>query len=341
MAAHVGIDIGSKSIKIAQLEPKGDLFALLAAGITPVPTGGMDSESENDLNEVAEALKRLIKDTRVVTKTANVSLPEKKVFTRFIKLPYLTDQEVDSAISWQAEPYIPIPIAEASLDYQILRRVEPQPGKPGSVEVLLVATPKTLVQKYMRVFEMAGITIEGVESEFLALSRAVCPPGQTVLLSDFGASTTSVGVVRDRQLLLSHSIATGGEALTRAVSTSLNMNLQQAEEYKKAYGLDSKQVEGKVAASLKTVFQVIIDEIKKALQYYKSEIGDATPVNSLILAGGGAGMPEIVPLLAESLGMEVVMGDPFARVVKDQQLGKSFVAYAPLYGVSLGLAENV
>lgn len=338
--AILGLDIGSKSIKLVQLERRGELFMLAAAGVTSIPGTGMDSDNERDIAAVAEAVKKLLNDTRATERGTNIVLPENKVFTRFIKLPYLTDQEVDSAIAWQAEPYIPIPISEASIDYQILRRNEPAGGHPGSVEVLLVAAAKTLIQKYMHVAALAGLTVQLVETELLALNRAVVPVNQTVLLVDFGSSSTSVGVVREGRLVLSYSISTGGDALTRAVSSSLNMAFDQAEEYKRAYGLDSKQAEGKVAEALRVVFGVVVDEIKKALQYYRTEIGDPSPVPALILAGGTAGMPEVVPFLAQALGIDVVVGDPFAKIAKDQPIDKTFLAYAPLYGVAIGAAEN-
>src|SRR3989344_6501486 len=306
--AILGLDIGSKSIKLVQLERRVDLFSLAAAGVTSVPGTGMDSDSERDILAVSEAVKKLVTDTRATIREANVVLPENKVFTRFIKLPYLTDQEVDSAISWQAEPYIPIPLSEASIDYQIVRRNEPTGGQPGSVEVLLVAAAKALISKYMHVATTAGLTVSSVETELLALSRAVAPSNQTVLLVDFGSSSTSVGVIREGRLVLSYSISTGGDALTRAVASSLNMAFDQAEEYKRAYGLDPKQAEGKVGEALKMVVGVVVDEIKKALQYYRTEIGDPSPVSTLVLVGGTAGMPQIVPFFAQSLGMEVLIG---------------------------------
>ncbi|MBI2268464.1 MAG: type IV pilus assembly protein PilM [Candidatus Blackburnbacteria bacterium] len=336
----LGLDIGSKSIKLVQLEKAGDKYSLLAAGITSSPVADVPSATEQDLGLVAEAVKKLFTEIKATVRNVNVALPENKVFTPFIKLPYLTDKEIDSAISWQAEPYIPIPVAEASIDYQVIGRTEPQGNKPGGVEVLLVAAPKTLVQKYAKVATLAGLTVTMVETELLALVRAIAPKGQTVVVADFGATSSSVAIVRDGQLVISHSVPTGGEALTRAVASSLGMNIQQAEEYKKAYGLNTGTAEGKVAEALSPVLRVIADEVKKAIQYYKTEAGDNNSISSLILTGGTAGMPEVVPFLANILGMEVVIGDPFSKIAKDGRIEKTFAAFAPLYGVAIGLAQE-
>lgn len=333
----LGLDIGSKSAKAVELEKRGKDYKLLAAGIANLPVS-LESDSEQDMILIAEAITKLLSDAKIASRVVNLSLPENKVFTRFIKLPYLSDTEVESAISWQAEPYIPIPVDEASIDYQIIRRIEPQGGKPGAVEVLLIAAPRALVRKYTKVTELAGLSIGQVETEMLALVRSIAPVAGTAVIADFGASSTSLGVVRDGQLVLSHSIATGGDVLTRAVASALGLNLAQAEEYKKAYGMDAKQVEGKVAGALAPVFRLLVDEVKKAMQYYKTEVGMVDQVSALVLSGGTAGCSEIVPFLAQALSLEVLVGDPFAKVLKDQTTAKAFVAYGPLYGVAVGLA---
>src|SRR3989338_10878235 len=88
----------------------------------------------------------------------------------------------------------------------------------------------------MTVASLSGLTVVGVETELLALARSVCPPNQTTILVDFGSASTGVGIVREGRLALSYSISNGGDALTRAIASTLNMNFAQAEEYKRAYG---------------------------------------------------------------------------------------------------------
>lgn len=339
--AVFGLDIGSTSIKAVQLDRRGAGFVLLAAGITVTPPSGISSDLDKDLESVAVAVKRLINDAKITAREVNLSIAESQVFTRLVKLPYLTDEEVASAISWQAEPYIPIPVDQASIDYQIVKRVQPSGNTPGSVEVLLVATPKTLVKKYAKVAQMAGLTVVNVESELLALSRALAPAGTTTLIADLGASSSDLGVVKSGQLMVSRSVATGGNVLTRAVSAGLSLGSQQAEEYKRAYGLSDAQLEGKVKATLEPALEVVIDEMKKTLQYYKTEVEREDQVNLLVLTGGAAAMPELTTLLAQTLGLEVVLGDPFARVAKDERTAKSLSSWFPLYGIAVGLAQNI
>lgn len=337
-----GLDIGSHSIKAVQLTKTGNSYSLFAAGITSSPAPGMESENEKDLSAVAEAVKKLLGDTKIQDRRVNLSLPEAKVFTRLVTLPPLTDEEVASAISWQAEPYIPIPINEASIDYQIVARRESQgPNSPGGVDVLLVAAPKTLIQKHLKVANLAGLTVAFVETELLALTRSLAPQKGTALILDLGATSSDLAVVRNKQLLLSRSIATAGNALTRAVSAGLAIRAQQAEEYKKSYGLDVGQAEGRVRQTLEPTFKIIVDEMKKAIQHYQTELKGQDAVTTVILSGGTTGMPEIVTYLTENLGIESIIGNPFAGLGGAERASKQFASYAPLYGVSVGLAMNI
>lgn len=337
--AILGLDIGTKTIKAVQLEKQGDRFLLVAAGITSTPQG-TPLGSEQDTAAKAEAVKKLINDAKITARETNLSLPETHVFTRLIELPALTDEEVGSAISWQAESYIPIPLEEASIDYQIIGRRGQQNTVQASVQVLLVAAPRNLVDNYVRIAGLAGLAVGSVETEMMAISRSVSPTNATVIIMDLGGSSTNLALVKSGQLVMTRSIATGGEALTRAVAKNLGVSPQQAEEYKKAYGLSKKQLEGKVRASLESPLKIIADEIKKAIQYYKSELKMDDPVAEVILTGGSTGIPEITSFLAENLGIEIGIGDPFSRIVKDERLNQSFMAYAPLYGVAIGLAEK-
>lgn len=333
----LGLDIGSHSIKAVQLEQEGLSFRLVAAGIAPTPPKGI-TDSDQDLTLVAQAVKKLLNDTKIAAREVNISLPESQVFTRLVQFPYLTGEEITSAVSWQAESYIPLPTDEANIDFQVVERRESQGAEQGSVDVLLVAAPKLLVGRYIRIAALSGLTISSVESELIALSRALAPPNQTVLLVDLGENSTDLAVVKAGQMMLTRSIATGGKVFTRAITKGLSVTPQQGEEYKRVYGLHTKQLEGKVKTVLEPAIRVITDEIKKAMLYYRSDLNRSDPVSQILLSGGTSIMPELSSFLVENVGTEVVFGDPLAKIIKDERLTKSFAGFAPLYGVAFGLA---
>lgn len=331
----VGLDIGSKTIKIVELAVEGDKYRLKASGIVGYKGIPDFAENEKDLAAVAEVIKKLHKEAKISSRDVVISLPEPQVYTRTIKFPLLTDAEIASAVKWEAEQYIPIPINDAIVQHQILERREDI--RPAKVEVLLVAVPKKVVDRYAKIVEMAGFNLSVVETELMALVRSLAVPDNTGLVVDFGARSTDIAISKNGMLYFSRSIQTAGEAFTRAVSQTLGVEEQQAEQYKRTYGLSSTQLEGKIKKSLDPIFKLVADEIKKAIHFYQSEERGEVP-QSIIISGGSAGMPEAVSSLTKLLGIEVVVGNPFSKVEVAPQAVQTLSGYAPLYAVAVGLA---
>jgi len=332
----VGVDIGSKTIKIVELAKEKGGFRLRASGIVGYTGVTPDKlKLDKELTPLAQSIRKLHKEAKISSKEVVIALPESQVYTRTIKFPLLTDVEVASAVRWEAEQYIPIPLNEAVVQHQILERREDT--TPPEVLVLLVATPRSLVEVYQRLTQLAGLTLIAVETELMALVRSLAPVDATSLIIDLGARSTNIAIANKGELSFSRSISTAGEAFTRAVAQSLGIEQTQAEEYKRTYGLSQTKLEGKVKKSLDAVFRMVIDEIRKAIQYYQGEEKGEVP-RSLILSGGTAGMPEIVSSLSKELGLEVVIGNPFSKVSVDPEAAKSLSGYAPLYSIAVGLA---
>ena len=331
-----GLDIGSHSLKIAQVEKGKDKARLIAFGSAPAPPRGLLSEAEADLTALAEAIKKLHQEAKITTRNVAVALPEDKVFTKIVTFPKLSEEELKSAIKWEAEQYIPIPLDEIALDYQIVG--ETKVGVAEKIEVLLVAAPKRLIEKVLKVLRVAGLTPVALETEIIALARSlIAPDSEANLLVDLGARATDMAIVEAGRVVFTRSIPTAGEALTRAVAFGLDLEPSQAEEYKKAYGVDPKRLEGKVRGAIGPVLEVVVKEMEKAIQFYQS--AKKKQVKRVILAGGTAGLPEVVSLLAKKLSLEIQVGDPFARLEKDKEiLAKISAGVAPFYAAAIGLA---
>lgn len=333
-----GLDIGSTTTKIAQVQPEKNKFRLIAAGISPTPQPGLFSEAEKDLIAVATAIKKLHQDARVATRNVVLALPEGQVFTRVIELPQMSENELDQAVPWEAEQFIPVPLSQVTLDWQIVSR-----GEAGKVEqkmeVFLVAAPVALTQKYLKVIELAGFNPAAIETEIIAATRALVPStSPPTMLIDFGAKTTDFAIVKKGKVVLTRSIPTAGEAFTRAISSALSLGTKQAEEYKIAYGLSEKELEGKIKGALAPIFDVVVKEIKKALAFWQEK--EKEPVSSIILTGGTASLPEATPILTSALGIEVQIADPFVNLIKDEMVIKGLRENAPLFAVTIGLAQK-
>lgn len=333
----VGIDIGSSSIKVISLSGQGKKVSLKSVGAVAYSGPEIDPnmKDEKEMSKMAELIKKLLKDAKINDKDVLLALPETQVFTRVMQFPLLNDQEIASAVKWEAEEYIPIPLAEAVIEHQILERKED--ASPPSVMVLIIAVMRALVERYVQILEMAGLNCVGVETELISMTRALAPEKGTVMMVDFGANSTDMAIAKDQQLYFTRSLPTAGDAFTRAVSQALSANAQQAEEYKKTYGLNNNQLEGKVGQALMPIMQTITQEMKKAIHYYQMNLkGD--PPTAVILSGGSSAMPGLTPLFTNLLGLEVNVASPFANINVDEEAAKSLANFAPLYSVVTGLA---
>ncbi len=249
--------------------------------------------------------------------------------------PKLSEKELESAIKWEAEQYIPVPLEEVNLSYQIVG--ESKKDSNDQLEILLMAAPKLMIEKMVKVLRVAGLTPESLEPEILALVRGLAADSESCLLVDLGARTTDLAVVDNKNVVFTYSVPTAGEALTRAIAADLKLDLSQAEAYKKTYGANPLLLEGKVREAIKPVLNAIIREIEKAVRFY--EESGQKKIKRVILAGGTAGLPEIITIFAQSLSVEIQIGDPFVGLKKDEAIMKKIPAIsAPFYSTAIGLA---
>ena len=336
---HFGLDIGSHSIKLVQLSGSSQSPSFVTAGQFQTPPQALLSEADEDLQELANVIKNLIKEAKVTTNRVITSLPESQIFTRVVEMPQLSKQEMQSAIDYEAEQYVPLPMTEVTLTWQILS-TKVNAEKKTVMEVLLVAAPKNLINKYLKILKMADLSPVSVETETTAIVRSLVQRiegSPTTLLVSLGASTTDLTVVTDGKISFTRSIATGGVALARAVANDLGFELDQAVEYMKTYGLDSSQLEGKVTASIKPVFDVIVNEIRRAIAFYQTKHPDK-PAKRVVLTGGASKLPGVVIYLAEALGLEVQIGNPWDGISLPSQISKKLIDEGTSYGVAVGLA---
>lgn len=332
-----GLDIGRSFIKIVQVDVSRKKKVLMAAGIVPTPEGGIQSESLVDLSKITEAIKKCVESTKIKTNKCAVSLIESQVVTRLIQLPNLTDKELSSAINWEAEQYIPLPIKDVYLQYKVINRPDSREGGQAKMDVLLTAAPRRVIDKYLSVVRAANLAVEALETESAALARSLTRVGDpTTIIVSIGAFSTELVVSQKTSVLFTRSIATGGLNLTRAIMAEFNLPQRQAEEYKQTYGIVEDKLSGKVAAILKPILDIIITEILKAVAFSKNQI-KGSAVTRVVICGGGAFLPGFSQFIVERTGLEVSLSDPwfdFEKVGLIMQLA----GQGSIYGVATGLA---
>ncbi len=331
----IGIDIGTTSIKLVELAQLGkNNYKLLAAASMPSPTGGVKANMAN-LAPVSAAVARIVKESGAHSRRVVAALPEEQISSHIVGMPALTDAEVEQALQWQVEQYIPIPQDQAIWSHKVISR-----DNNGGVEVLLVAAAKNLVEAYKRLLEQAGLEVVALETELMAVARAeVKQNAPLTIVVDMGSSSTDLGVVRNGDLIFARTVPTAGEAFVRSIESALGLDTGQAQQYLRTYGLSPTQLDGKLLEAIKPVLAVITGEIKKTVDFYSSK-HDGEAVKQIVLSGGVATLPEIVGAISSQINLETVIGDPFVGVQMDNGQKKALTGTGPFYSVATGLAER-
>jgi type IV pilus assembly protein PilM len=181
--------------------------------------------------------------------------------------------------------------------------------------------------------------VVSIETETLSIIRGVFkedyPP--TSIIMNFGTMTTTLAIVQAGVIVFTYTIPLGGVALTRAIASDFGLSLDQAEEYKKTYGLSDKNLSGKVGKSIEPIFTNIIMEVKKAIAFYNEKYKNESPISQLILAGATANLPGIDVFFVKNIGIETVIANPF-KMLNINGVPNNLQNFGPEYAVACGLA---
>lgn len=308
-----GLDIGSGSIKLVGFDRDRDSTVLKYMGEVENSVG-VPEEKNGNIPKLASLIKLLISDLKVRSKKVVASLPEKDVISRLVKLPPLKENEIKDALNFEAETFVPYPLEDVLIDYEVVERDE-----SGRLLIFAIAAKKSLVRSYMKLFKKIGLELLAIESPAIAMNRVVIKSVSStgsVMLVDLGESMSDIMVSKAGNIYLTRPISVGGEALTRAISVNLGLDTKSAEEYKKAYGMKGSELEGKIKDAILPVFSSIAEEIRKAVVSYREEW--ARSVELLVLSGGGANMPGLAEELTKILSMEVQVIQPFLKIDTNQ-----------------------
>lgn len=331
-----GLDIGARGMRLVQLKPSGGKPSLVTYTSVEMPEGLSQSDSATDRANVSAIIKQLVKSSRVGTKKVVASLPGNRIYSTVVKVPKLSASELASAIKWQAEQYLPVALDEVKLDWSLL------PTEKGAttneMEVWLVAAPIGVIEKYTDILDKADLEVLALEINPLAVARALVPPGApTVAIVDIGALNTDIVVVHNNVVYLSRSVQTGGDTLTRAVAKGLGLEAGQAEQFKQKFGLTQDKLEGQVYKAIRPIVDSVIEEIKRSIKFFEEQKNTAQ-VSRVILTGGTAALPELAVYLANSVGLEVQIGNSWSGVSYPGNLEPKLNEVALEFTTAVGLA---
>jgi len=310
MSDYFGLDIGVSTVKLVCINKNKNNYELVSLAEARSPSGDWLSGGEGAMKQMAEVIKKLVKDVGLKQKRVVFSLPENEVVSRLIPLPAMKESEIKAALRFEAETFVPYPLEEVQLDYETVSKDE-----TGKMFVFAVAAKTELVDKYLKLLKLSKLNPVAVETQAVALVRSIqhsTELDRSIMLIDLGDKFSDVVVFKDRKIFMTRVVSVGGESFTRAISVGLGLDMTSAEEYKKAYGMSEGELEGKIKQAVLPVFSSLADEIRKAIISHRDEWGET--VDLIILSGGGANMPGLSEELVRILSVEVQIIQPFLRI---------------------------
>jgi len=329
----IGIDVGSNAIRFVQLRKTGEKYSLTSFGSAQLPPNISQSDSKLDMQKVSQIIQQLIRSSKVSTKNVVTALPGSSVFSTVIKMPPMSQQELSQAVKYQAEQNIPLKVEDVRIDWQIVRKN----AETGESAVMVVAAPKTKVDRIMELFGMSELDVIYLETTPIATARALSNTTDPLfMIVDIGASKTELTIVENGIVTHVRTLPSAGYALTRSIAQNLGLDAAQAEQFKQKFGLSQDKLEGQVLKSMRPILGTVIDEIQRSMKFYQDQYGGN--VGRIVLTGGSSRMPELTSYLKSLLNIEVVYGNPWSRVVFQPELTDKLNDNAAEFACAVGLA---
>lgn len=342
LAPMLGLDVSASSVKLVELgQDKSGNLILECCAIVPLERGWINDGNIEKFDEVAEALRRLIKKSGTKTKNVAMALPPSAVITKKIVLPGgMTDHDLEMQVESEANQYIPFPLDEVSLDFCILG---PSANATGDVDVLIAASRREKVQDLQGLAEAAGLkpVIVDVKSyaSRLAASRLIASmpdhsAERIVALFEVGSLTTSMQVIRNDEVLYDRDQAFGGAQLTQLIVRQYGFSPEEAETKKCSGDLP----EDYRSTVLQPFIESLVQEIGRALQFFFTSTTH-NKVDLVMLAGGSASLPGLTAMVTKQSGFACMVANPFEGMRIAERVGqKKMLLEAPSYLTACGLA---
>ncbi len=353
----LGIDISSTSVKLVELSKSDKGYSVESLAVEPLPANAVTEKNIQDVEAVGETLTRALKKSGTKCKLAALAVPGSSVITKVITMPAnLSDGEMETQIELEADQYIPYPLEEINLDFQVLGETE---GNPDTVDVLLAASRSENVEMRTAVAEMAGLTAKIIDVEAYTIEKAssLLAPEQTPIevddseenedgdeqpqaapyvmaVLDVGATMTSLNVIENGELIYTREQAFGGKQLTEEIMRRYGLAYEEAGRLKKVGGLPDNYI----PEVLEPFKENMAQQVSRFLQFFYTA-GQHETVDLIALAGGCASIPGIDELISSQLGIETVVANPFADMNLSSKVNSQALSNdAPALMIACGLA---
>ncbi len=337
----LGIDISSSSVKLLELTRSGDRYRVESYAVEPLPENSVVEKNINDAEVVGEAVKKVVAKSRTGNRLAAVAVAGSAVITKTIQMSAaLTEQELEDQITVEADQYIPYPLDEVAIDFEVLGLSE---TSSEQVDVLLAACRKENVELREDALEIGGLTTKVVDVEAYAIERAfsllsaqldIDAEDQTVAIVDVGSTMTTLSVLAEGKTVYTREQLFGGRQLTEEIQRRYGLSLEEAGLAKKQGGLPD-DYEREVLEPFK---DAVVQQVARSLQFFFSS-SQYNEVDCVILAGGVASIKGVADLVQDKVGIQSVIANPFADMTLGSKVNASALSNdAPSLMIACGLA---
>ena len=351
--SFLGVDIGASGLKVVEFGFAKGKASLLTYGYAELPSAEAGDMLLDDPKAAGELLARLCKEAGVKSTSAMAALPTSNVFSAILSIPNGKDPRVrQSAVNTEVSKLTPLPIQEMIIQTTFLdeekktekkekaQSPEPPARKDENFRVLVTGASKTFIGKYIEAFKAAKLNLQAIDTEALALVRALVGKDKgAILLLDIGGKRTNILIVEKGIPFVSRSVTIGGNTVTGQIMRQMGSQEAEAERVKRDMeSMDAEQTGG-LPKILEPIMHPLVNEIRYAIQLYANmELSQIKKVEKIIITGGSAHLPRIPEYLTSVLNMSVYRGDPWARVMYPAELGSVLEEIGPRMSVAVGLA---
>lgn len=336
----VGVDISSTAVKLLQLSRQGNRYRVEHYAVEPLPPNAVVEKNIVEVEAVGEAIRRAVSRSGTKAKHAAAAVAGSAVITKTIPMPAdLDEDDLESQVELEAVNYIPYPIEEVNLDFEVLGAM---PGNAEMVQVLLAASRSENVELRASALELGGLSARVVDVEAFAVENAFAmiastlsmPSDGVVALVDVGATMTTLNVLRNGRSLYSREQVFGGKQLTDEVMRRYGLSYEEAGLAKRQGGLpESYEVE-----VLEPFKEAMVQQVSRLLQFFYAG-SDFNRVDQIVLAGGCASIPGVADMVEEQLGVQTVLANPLAQMTLGPRVQAHALAQdAPALMIACGLA---
>jgi type IV pilus assembly protein PilM len=338
----LGVDISSTTIKLLELSNHGGGYRVESYAVEALPQNSVVEKTITDVEAVGEAIKRALKRSGAKSRNAAAAVSGSAVITKVISMPAtLSEDEMESQIQLEADQYIPYPLEEVNLDFEILGESE---KNPNMVDVLLAASRSENVEMRVAALELAGLGAKVMDIEAYAMENSfslveqqiaeISGEDKTIAVADVGATMTTLNVLHNGKIIYNREQVFGGKQLTEEIMRRYGLSYDEAGMAKRQGGLPNNYV----YEVLEPFKEAMVQQVSRSLQFFFSS-SHFNSVDHIVLAGGCASIQGADDLLEDKLGISASVANPFANMplasrVKAQALSND----APALMIACGLA---